>query len=239
MRKLHKSNRIPLSFREQLKNQQGFTIVEILVALFLVAMVVGLGLSDNFSSNSALDEEVTNMQRAINFMSDEAALRNTVIRLHLYLDKDPQEYAVEYGPGDTFILPPAQDFETSVKSPEEEEAEKKKTKDINMKFNKIQEFQESNTEIDDDVRIIGYGNATSKRLVDSGEVSLYAYSTGEKDDAIIIMATSDQAVAIKIDPFNPGTEKKSYKIENASNRDLLVVQKEKAKEIFEEWLKER
>ena len=108
-----------------------------------------------------------------------------------------------------------------------------------MKFNKIQEFQESNTEIDEDVRIIGYGNATSKRLVDSGEVSLYAYSTGEKDDAIIIMATSDQAVAIKIDPFNPGTEKKSYKIENASNRDLLVVQKEKAKEIFEEWLKER
>jgi prepilin-type N-terminal cleavage/methylation domain-containing protein len=222
-----------------LKNQQGFTIVEILVALFLVAMVVGLGLSDNFSSDEDISKETDGLQRAVGFMSDEAALRNTVVRLHLFLDKSPQEYAVEYGPGDSFILPPAQDFETTTMTKEEEEAQNKKLKDVNMKFNRIQEFQENNTEIDEDVHVIGIGNATSKRFVEAGEVSLYAYPTGEKDDGLIILASDNQITSITIDPFSPDTEKKTYKIENEVNRDLLVVQKEKAKEIFDLWLRER
>lgn len=235
MRQLLKNN----NSHSFLNNQQGFTIVEILVALFLVAMVVGLGLSDNFSSDEDISKETDALQRAVGFMSDEAALRNSVVRLHLYLDKSPQEYAVEYGPGDSFILPPAQDFETTTMTKEEEEAQQKKIRDVNMKFNRIQEFQENNMEIDEDVHVIGVGNATSKRMVDSGEVSLYAYPTGEKDDSIIILASDNQVTAITIDPFSPDTEKRSYKIDNEANRDILVVQKEKAKEIFELWLRER
>jgi len=235
MRKLLNSQ----NFVNSLNNQQGFTLVEILVALFLVAMVIGLGISDQFSSDDDIYKETENLQRAVGFMSDEAALRNTVVRLHLFLDKSPQEYAVEYGPGDSFILPPAEDFQTSSLSQEEQETQNKKAKDINMKFNRIQEFQENNTEIDEDVRIIGFGNSTSKRLIETGEASVYAYPTGEKDDSVIILASDTQVIAITIDPFSPDTEKKSYKIENIANRDILVVQKEKAKEIFELWLREK
>lgn len=236
MGKLKRSNHRPSKI---LKNQQGFTIVEILVALFLVALVFSLALSDNFSSSNDLDKEASNMQRAVRFMSDEAALRNSVVRLHFLLDKEPQEYAVEYGPGDSFILPPAQEFETATLSPEEEEKAKKALKSVNMKFNKIQEFQESNTEISEDVKVIGVGLATSKRLVSSGEISVYAFPTGEKDDALLLLATDDGIVSLQVNAFNQDVDKKTYKIENIGNRDINVVKKEKAKEIFEEWLKDR
>lgn len=225
---------------QSLFNQQGFTIVEILVTLSLVALVVAFGLSDTFSnSDEDLDQEVAQLQRAIGFMSDEAALRNSVVRLHLFLDKSPQEYAVEYGPSDSFILPPAEDFETTTISEEEAAVQQKKIKEVNMKFNRIKEFQESNLEIDEDVRIIGFGTSTSKRLVDSAEAAIYAFPTGEKDDSIIILATDEKAVAIEIDAFGLETRKEVHKIENISNRDILIVQKEKAKQIFEDWLKQK
>lgn len=236
MRKLLRNKKPSYSF---VKNQQGFTIVEILVALFLIALVLSLALSDNFSTSDDLDKEASNMQRAVRFMSDESALRNSVVRLHFLLDKEPQEYAVEYGPGDSFILPPAQEFETATLSPEEEEKIKKSLKATNMKFNKIQEFQESNTEISENVKVLGIGHATSKRLSDKGEVSLYAFPTGEKDDALIIMASDEEVVSLRVNPFSQDVDKKSYKLENIGNRDLIIIQKEKAKEIFEEWLKEK
>ncbi|RPJ66206.1 MAG: prepilin-type N-terminal cleavage/methylation domain-containing protein, partial [Alphaproteobacteria bacterium] len=108
-------------FSTLLKNNQGFTLIEILVALVLMALVLGITISSPFSSRDDLDKDVNSIERAIRYMSDEAALKNAVIRFHLLLDTDPQEYAVEYGPSDSFILPPKPEFETSVESKEEVE----------------------------------------------------------------------------------------------------------------------
>ncbi len=209
------------------------------MAMFLIVLVLSLALSDNFSTTDDLDTESSNLQRAVRFMSDEAALRNTVVRLHLLLDKAPQEYAVEYGPGDSFILPPAQEFETKNLSQEEEEKAAKSLKAVNMKFNKIQEFQDANTELSEDVSIIGVGHSTSKRLVETGETSIYAFPTGEKDESLIIMATDEAVVSLSISAFSQDIIKKSFKLEISGNRDVNIVRKEKAKEIFEEWLKAR
>lgn len=213
--------------------------MEILVALVLIVLVLGLTLSDSFSPNKALDEEVTKIERAVRFMSDEAALRNTVIRLHFLLDKEPQEYAVEYGPSESFVLPPSDEFETTTVSKEDEEKAKKATKDTNLKFNRIQEFQESNQEISSDVKIIGYGSSSSKKLKTTGEVSLYAFPSGEKDDAIIILATEESIVSLAVSAFNQKIDKKTYPLDNISNRDIKELQEDKAKEIFETWLKDK
>ena len=222
-----------------LKSNQGFTVIEILVALVLIVLVLSLALSDTFTSSNDLDTESENMERAVRFMSDEAALRNAVIRLHFMLSKAPQEYAIEYGPSDSFVLPAEPEFETSSLTKEEEEKANKLTKDINLKFNKIQEFQESNTEISENVKILGIGSSNSKKLKTTGDVSVYAFPTGEKDDAIIIMASDEQIVSFEISPFNSKIEKKTEKIEVIGNRELNDVQAEKAKEIFETWLKSK
>lgn len=222
-----------------LKSNQGFTVIEILIALVLIISILGLVLSDPFSTSADLDQQSDDIERATRFMSDEAALRNAVVRLHFMLGKAPQEYAIEYGPSDTFILPPVSDFETTTVSKEEEEKAAKLLRETNMKFNKVVEFQESNTEVHESVKIIGIGHSNSQKLKSTGDVSVYAFPTGEKDDAIIIMANEERMISLEINPFNQKVEKKTFKIEALGNTDILDVQNQKAKEIFETWLKDK
>lgn len=236
MRLLQRNNFIQSKL---LKSNQGFTVIEILIALVLITLVLAMALSDPFNTAKDLDQESDNIERATRFMGDEAVLRNAVIRLHFMLDKAPQEYAVEYGPSDSFILPPEPEFETTTQSKEEEERAAKQTKETNLKFNKVQEFQESNKEMPDDVKIIGIGNGNSQKLKTSGDVSIYTFPTGEKDDAIIILANDETVISLEINPFNQKIEKKTHKLENISNREINDLQAAKAKEIFETWLKDR
>lgn len=219
-----------------LKSNQGFTILEILIALLLIVLVLSMSLSNPFSTNDDLYQQSDDIERALRFMSDEAALRNTVVRMHFMLGKSPQEYAVEYGPNDNFILPPEPEFTTTTMSKEEEEKLNKLNKDTNMKFNKVQEFQDSNTEVSDDVKIIGIGNGNSTRLVTSGEASIYAFSTGEKDDSIVILANDEMLISLEVQPFSNKIERKTIPLEVVGNRELIDVQNEKAKEVFEQWL---
>lgn len=236
MRQLRNS---PILLKKILKSNQGFTLIEILVALVLVAIVFGLAVSDTFSTAGNLDQQSDDVERSIRFMSDEAALRNSVIRLHFMLGRAPQEYAIEYGPSSSFILPPESEIEPTMLSKEEEEKEKKLLNETNIKFNKVKEFQESNKEVSDSVKILGVGNTNAQKLKTTGDASIYAFPTGEKDDAIIILANEEKVIALEINAFNPKIGKHIYKIEAIGNRDILDVQNEKAKEIFEKWLKDR
>jgi type II secretory pathway pseudopilin PulG len=236
VRQLQRNNHIQLKI---LKSNQGFTVIEILIALVLIISILGLVLSDPFSNSGNLDKQSDDIERAVRFMSDEAALRNAVVRLHFMLNKAPQEYAIEYGPSDSFILPPESDLGTTILSLEEEKKAAKLIKDTNLKFNKVQEFQESNTEVSDSVKIIGIGNSNSQKLKMTGDVSVYAFPTGEKDDAIIIFSNEEKIISLEINPFNQKIEKNIFKIEALGNRDILDIQNEKAKEIFETWLKDK
>lgn len=222
-----------------LKSNQGFTVIEILIALVLITLVLGIALSDPFSTTKDLDQQSDDIERAVRFMSDEAALRNAVVRLHFMLNKAPQEYAIEYGPSDSFILPPEPEFETTTQSKEEEEKAAKTIKDTNLKFNKVQEYQESNTEIPESVKILGIGVSSSGKLKTTGDVSIYAFPTGEKDDAIILLANEETVISLMINPFNQKIEKKTHKLEIIGNREINDLQDAKAKEIFEEWLKDK
>ena len=174
-------------------------------------------------------------------MSDEAALKNAVVRLHFILNKDPQEYAVEYGPSDSFILPSKPEFETTVESKEEEEKKKKETRNLNLKFNKVVEFQDKNNEISSNIKIIGVATHQSEKLQTTGEVSIYTFPTGEKDEALVLVASDEDIISLKINPFSMKIDRERTPInKNSKNEnDIGVRQKELAKEIFEKWKKEK
>ena len=227
------------NFVTSINNNQGFTLIEILVALVLIVLVMSLALNSPLSSRSDLDKEVNSLERAIRFMSDEAALKNTVIRLHFILDKEPQEYALEFGPSDSFILPPKPEFETKVETKEEEDIKKKEIKNLNQKFNKIAEFQESNSELPTNIRVIGVATPQSEKLQMTGEVSIYAFPTGEKDDALVLVASDEDIISIKVNPFSMKLEHQAYPLGKTTEKDLLEKQQQKAKEIFEKWQKEK
>jgi prepilin-type N-terminal cleavage/methylation domain-containing protein len=227
--------------KKSLNQNQGFTLIEILVALVLIALVLGISINGSFNSRESLDRDVANVERAIRFMSDEATLKNAVIRLHIMLDKEPQEYAVEYGPSDSFILPPKAEFETKVESKEEEEKRKKDTKNLNMKFTKVAEFQEQNTEMSSDIKIIGVATPQSEKLQTSGEVSVYAFPSGEKDEALVLVGSDEDIISLKVDAFSNKIERETHPLGKPTNgeKDLNELQQARAKEIFEKWKHEK
>jgi hypothetical protein len=53
------------------------------------------------------------------------------------------------------------------------------------------------------------------------------------------MANEEIMISLDINPFNQKVEKKTFKIEALGNTDILDVQNQKAKEIFETWLKDK
>ncbi len=233
--RLHLNNQ----FLIRQNNNQGFTLIEILVALVLIALASSIAISHPFSSRKDLDKEVNSIERAIRFMSDEAALKNTVIRLHFILNKEPQEYAVEYGPSDSFILPPKPEFETKVETKEEEEKKAKESQSINQKFNKISEFQDKNSEMPENIKIVGVATPQSEKLQYSGEVSIYSFPNGEKDEALVILGSDEDIISIKVNAFSMKIEHQVYNLGPTTEKDLLEKQQEKAKEVFEKWKKEK
>lgn len=227
------------SFLSDQNNKHGFTLIEILVAMFLIAIMSSLVISTSVSSRGVLEKEVNSLERAIRFMSDEAALKNAVIRVHFILNKEPQEYALEYGPSDSFILPPKPEFETKVETKEEEKKKKKVQNELNLKFNKITEYQDSNSELPYGIKIIGVATPQSEKLQMDGEVSLYAYPSGEKDEALVIIASDEDLFSIKVSPFSMAIEHEAFSLGKVEEKDLLEKQQAKAREIFEKWQREK
>ncbi len=224
---------------KQNKFNQGFSLIEILVALVLVSTIMALSISNPFSSRDNLETEVNNIKRAINFTSDESALRNSVTRVHFYLNKDPQEYSVEYGPSSQFVLPPVNEDSIQIKTKDEEEEDKKKEKELNQKFARIIDFNDKNAELADDVKIIAFGNSNSKILQTTGEVSFYSFPSGEKDEIFLALALDDNMATITTKAFQSKVSHNYYQFDKIDEDTKNDIYMKKAKELFEVWSREK
>ncbi len=214
--------------------QAGFSLIEVLVAAFLIVVILASVMTGSFSSRDELESVADNIERAIRFSSNEATLRNKVIRIHFLLDASPQEYTVEFGPDGTFILPPSRPPRMSLA---DEERFKKETEKTNKQFNKIKEFEDENRTLSDQVRIIGIGSSLQEELVLDYENSIYIYPTGEKDSAIIIIGSDEEIIAIMVDPFTSKLTREYVKVDPLSSEEIIDAQLKTTKELFEKWLK--
>lgn len=220
-----------------IKNQKGFSLIEILVAITLVSVVFGIFASFSFNSADDLDEATNNVERAIRFSVDEAALRNVIVRTRFYLDDRPQKLSVEYGPDDSFVIPLSQ-IEEKDSSVLNKEANDKKDKDFNKKFNRVPEFSDGPKEFKDNVRLIAVGSSLTGLMFLDGQASIYAYPTGEKDGGIIILGTNEEVVGVTFRPFLLGFDKiRKYLDVDTALDDIPEEQDGLAKEMFESWLK--
>lgn len=181
---------------------KGFSLFEVLIALALTAIMLGVLIGGTFTESQRLDDALVDMEKAVRFSADEAILRNKIIRIHFQLDKNPQEYAVEYGPSSSFVLPAfvADKEGDEGLSLEEEEKRTKEKAAFDKKFNPVQEFEEGAQGLPDTVKIVAVGTDLQQKLILDGNASLYVYPTGQKDGAIIFLGTSEEVVALKISP---------------------------------------
>jgi hypothetical protein len=115
---------------------------------------------------------------------------------------------------------------------------KKENRNLKNNFNTLKDFQDSKYELDDDIRIIGVASSISKQLTTEGESAIYFYPTGEKDDALIIIGSDEELIAIKLSAYLLKISTDYIPLELMPSENILDKQNELAKEIFEKWLKD-
>ncbi len=219
-------------------NQRGFSLIEILVALVLVGLIVGVAISNPFSSRQNLEDDLTQIERAIRYMNDEAALKNTIVRFHAKIDGEKSTWALEYGPSENFILPTRNELGEGTESLEEEEKRKEEEKKLNMNFNKISDFNEEEFELKSNVRFIGLATNLTGKLIESGSAHLYAFPGGDKDQSLILLATDEEMVSLEIEAFTNEIKRTFYLLKDRKEEEYEDKLKGLSQEIYKNWEKD-
>jgi prepilin-type N-terminal cleavage/methylation domain-containing protein len=213
-------------------NDQGFTLIEILVALVLVGFIITISLPSGNNSRNELDRTLEQIERSIRFASDEATLRNVIVRVNFKLDEDPQEFSIEYGPNAHFVPPPRAESDLDNLGVREREIFEQQQQRLAQQFNRIRELNEGKFEVSDLLRINGLGAMDSEVFVNRYEASLYVYPTGEKDHSFVILSSDEEFATLEIEPFTMNFKREYILhnfIDNFEDRDR------QAKEIFNQW----
>jgi len=216
-------------------DQRGFSLIEILVALLLVSLVViSFPSSDTTEKHRDLKSAVADIERAIGFASNESILRNTVVRLRISFEKDPIEYNVEYGPPGNMPLP---DMPVNKQnSLDEDRAKAEKLSNLDKQFTKVVEFEEIRHELSHNVQILGVATSFQKKIITDKEASIYFYSTGEKDAALIFFATDDEVAFIDVQPFLSETRTVFEALNPESVAKKEDILQTKMDEVYKEWI---
>lgn len=216
---------------------RGFALVEIMVALMLMALMFTLiptGSSDQ--EHEKLEETIQDFNRAIKFSVNESILRNSVTRILINLDKEPMEYSVEYGPSGNLVLPTVQD--ESRMSIKEREQQQKVIKDLDAQFVRVEEFSNNAKELPEGLEVLGVATSYFKKIRNEGEIAVYFYPTGEKDNAVIYFSTDQEMAWLDIPPFENTTSSHYYTYLESELVNLENTQDNKMKEIFDQWIKD-
>src|SRR5690606_14473690 len=91
--------------------------------------------------------------RAVRFSSNEAILRNAIVRIKIDLSEDPVKYSVQFGPSGNFVLPKYED--TSRMSLREREIYAKNQTQLDGQFNDVDEFKDSKALLETGITILG------------------------------------------------------------------------------------
>lgn len=221
----------------RVKGHTGFTLIEILVALFLIALVLtSFNMSGSmFSPHQKLEESLDTLERAVRFSSDESILKNRIIRVLINANVDPNTLTVEYANDNDFILPSKLfDEQATLDGLSEKDIAKQKKK-VENQFSKVREFQEDPIEFSDQVHIIAVGTTLTNNLQIFTESNLFFYPSGEKDGALIILANAEEIATLSIEPFTLDFKRNFYTINNNANVDDEFLSN-KAQELYKDWL---
>lgn len=223
--------------RPIIQGQQGFSIIEILMALSLLVVVFTLiPYTATETDRNRIESALQKINRSIRFSVNESILRNVIVRLRFDLETEPVEYSVEYGESATMTLPMAKDL--SRLSVREREIEKEKLNRLDGFFTKVEEFQNSNEPLPDGIFINAFGTTYYPTLLYEGQVSIYMYPTGEKDNTIIILNSSTEIATLKIPAFEERTYTDFIVFNEFELDNFDSTLEQKSKELYTAWLKE-
>jgi prepilin-type N-terminal cleavage/methylation domain-containing protein len=186
-------------FKGEQYYQSGFTLIEILVALFLLTVIfIAIPTSNPDDSRQKMEQALDDMERIVRFADNETILRNSIVRLHIQLDQDGQmTYSLQAGPQGSFVLPKLETDLSKLNLKERQELEKKQL-DIGGQFSDIPEFKDSNRGIPEGIKFIGMGCHGFQALKVEAPFDLYFYPNGDRDNCLLIFASRYEIATIEI-----------------------------------------
>lgn len=217
--------------------QQGFTLVEILVAMTLVVLIFTLiPTSNSNQQRENLEKALFELERASRFAINESILRNNLVRISINLNAQPQTFTVEYATVSDVVL--EEEVDESRLSVKEQEKLLQKKEELSGQFSSVPEFAEKPKEIPRFVEITGFASDNTKNIISTGEVNIHFYPTGERDAAIIFFSTEEEFASLNISSFENRFFKdfKTYTPSELNNYEatLMGLMEEK----FQLWLRE-
>ncbi|MBL7666179.1 MAG: prepilin-type N-terminal cleavage/methylation domain-containing protein [Bacteriovoracaceae bacterium] len=219
-----------------LRNQNGFSLFEILVALFLVTLIFISIPSSNQTNRKNLELALDDIDRAIRFAGNEAILRNSLVRLTIDMNEAPIVYSVEAA-NDSKVLQ-LEENEKTVTSLKEDESQQKKIAQLDSQFQAVPEFEKMKRELSEFVSVIGSYTGNKDRLIQEGKLSLYFYPSGERDSALIFFSSDTELATLEILPYQNKTTVKMVAYDMNSPLGMEQQQKAIMQEMYSEWLRE-
>ncbi|MDA8793602.1 prepilin-type N-terminal cleavage/methylation domain-containing protein, partial [Bacteriovoracaceae bacterium] len=189
--------------KENILNQKGFSLLEILVAMALIAVVMAGLQFGGSKQRDILEETIENFDRAIRYSQNEAILLGKVTRIKIDFESAPVEYVIEQSSKSNLLLGQKVDLsKLSLREREEWEASNKKT---NQQFSRSSEFADEAFKVEEPLTIVGMGHLSIEKVQDQGDQSIYFYPSGTREAAIIFFSSENEFAALEINAFSPKT----------------------------------
>jgi prepilin-type N-terminal cleavage/methylation domain-containing protein len=223
------------------KTNTGFSLLEILIAIALAALISGVVINNLVSGRKPLDQVIDDLERTVIFATNETILRGAIVRIKIDVDATPHKYLVEYGPKSGFVIPEFKDFDEKTSlSLSEEEALTELKKKVDQQFQPVSEFSEKELSLPEGVKLIGHATSSRGHKFSNEEsLYIYFYPTGEKDSAFVLFADDQSILAFEVFPFVSGVKTQFYNIDINQVSDLDEYLVKRGKEIYEEWFKQK
>ena len=228
---------MPTSISTTVSKKSGFSLLEILIALALVALLFSLVGSYNYTQRQEVEDLMGKIDQSIGALIDESTIKHRMTRLRISLDDSPQKVSFEYAQRHDMTID-ADLLEDASKLTESElERRKKKEDDFNKNFSRLSDLQDGSLEVSDRIKILGVGLVEQRLFISAGSPSVYFYPNGEKDPAVIFISTDNEIHYLTISPFGFKIEKNLEKINSLTLPEEEMFEEEvfdQVKEIFEE-----
>lgn len=202
------------------KGRSGFTLLELLFVIFILAMVVGFAVPKfNQMTTINLRSAARQLSGLVTFTFNRSVLTRKPYRL--VLDFDSNSYWVEVYQGSSGLIPTdSNDAKAEKENNSDDEDEfgdesEKKQKKARGQFEKITGYLTKPGKLPQGVKVLKYLDDKHELSITSGTAQIYFYPTGEASGGALIIGTdNDTAVTLRINPITGKVTNYSGAVEN-------------------------
>ncbi len=212
-----------------LKNSQGFSLIEILLALLLVAFMAAFVVFSPNNQRKVLKETVDVFRRSLRYARNEAILNNALVRIRINLEEEPIEYAIEVSTKKNLLLKTfkaQKDLDLAESKIQQEERQR-----FDQNFAPVDGLERVHYDFDPEVTFLGFSSLRQKELQRDSEFIIYFYPDGRVEPSLLVISSTQEAVAMS---FSHKLRDYYYTYDLVS-RPLESEQERILTEVYQSW----